>query len=123
MGDVVYKKHMISRSSFVSQEPLRLHFGFAETDRIDTITVMWPDGTRKVLTDVAPGQVLRINSGDLNADDQIDIHDISLLASALASPETPLPSSMFPRADIDLDGVVDLTDLAALMDKVLSQYR
>ena len=121
VGTNVYRKHMLDRSSFVSHEPYRLHFGFPETERIDRLTVTWPDGSQKVLHEVAPGQILRINSGDLNADDLVDAHDVAQLAAALASPETPLPSNVFVRADLDLNGDVDVNDLAALTNMATSQ--
>lgn len=47
-------------ASYLSQGDLRLHFGLGAATRVDTIHVVWPSGTRQVLTGI-------------DADRQIDI--------------------------------------------------
>lgn len=36
-----------SQSSYVSQNDFRLHFGLGDTDKVDRITVVWPNGNRQ----------------------------------------------------------------------------
>ena len=44
--------------------PPEVHFGLGDVDRIDTITVRWPDGKVSVVSDVAASQAVTITRGD-----------------------------------------------------------
>ena len=47
--------------SFQSGRPTDVHFGLGDRDRVETLTVRWPDGTTTELTDVESNRVLRID--------------------------------------------------------------
>jgi hypothetical protein len=47
-------------SSFMSFSSLDLHFGLGKAARIDLIEVLWPSGTRQVLSDVEVNRVVEI---------------------------------------------------------------
>jgi hypothetical protein len=36
------------------------HFGLGSRQTVDTLEIIWPSGTRHVLTDVASNQLLRV---------------------------------------------------------------
>lgn len=49
---------------YLSQHDGRLHFGLGERAKIDSIEVVWPDGTRQTTRDVRGDQVLKILQRD-----------------------------------------------------------
>jgi hypothetical protein len=59
-GPLVQVHEVRSGSSYVSQNDLRAHFGLGRQAKADEITVLWPDGTRQVLTGVAANQILDV---------------------------------------------------------------
>ncbi|MCP3903634.1 MAG: CRTAC1 family protein [Planctomycetes bacterium] len=62
IGDHTYHRAVRVSSSFMSQHPLRQHFGFPPTNRIDKITVTWQNGSVVSLENVPPGQILTIGN-------------------------------------------------------------
>ena len=49
---------------FLSQSSKRLHFGLGEAQRVERVTVLWPDGTSQVVEGVAANTRLRIVQGE-----------------------------------------------------------
>lgn len=49
-----------SDGSYLSASDLRLHFGLADSDRIDAVLIEWPDGTRERRTDVAVDRLVTL---------------------------------------------------------------
>jgi hypothetical protein len=45
LGAISITRHLISAYSFASANELVAHFGLGETTRVDSIDVLWPDGT------------------------------------------------------------------------------
>jgi hypothetical protein len=62
-GTRVQERVIRAHSSYLSSNDPRAHFGLGETAKVDELTVTWPDGTRTVLTDVAPRRVVRVDRG------------------------------------------------------------
>ncbi|MGY6587736.1 MAG: CRTAC1 family protein [Wenzhouxiangella sp.] len=58
-GQVQYREVMPSRS-YLSQVELPVTFGLSETDRIDRLRIVWPNGQVQELTDLAVDQLHRI---------------------------------------------------------------
>jgi enediyne biosynthesis protein E4 len=52
-----------SGASYLSQNDLRLHFGLAATDKMDTVQVSWPSGQTETLRDVAADFIYTITEG------------------------------------------------------------
>jgi hypothetical protein len=63
VDDNIYYRAVRTSSSFMSQHPLRQHFGFPQADLVDKITVIWQDGTTQVVENVPPGQIITIVGG------------------------------------------------------------
>ncbi|CAN5345054.1 VCBS repeat-containing protein [soil metagenome] len=42
----------------------RIHFGLGETNRIDSLEVIWPDGNYQLLIEPEPNQILKLEYGD-----------------------------------------------------------
>ena len=47
-------------SSFLSMSSLDLHFGIADADIADEITIFWPSGIRQVIRNIPANQLLEI---------------------------------------------------------------
>ncbi len=47
-------------SSFLSMNSLDLHFGTADADTVDQLTIFWPSGIRQIIADIPTNQVLEI---------------------------------------------------------------
>lgn len=52
-------------SSFLSMSSLDLHFGIADSDTADEITIFWPSGIRQVIRNVQANQVVEIVEPEL----------------------------------------------------------
>ncbi len=113
-----YHRAVISSPGFMGQQPLRAHFGFPAAAMIDSVVVNWPDGTQKVLSNVSPGQVLRINSGDINQNDKVDIADY-LLAIRMILGLKSVTANELVRVDMNQSGVLDAGDLLLLLRKII----
>jgi hypothetical protein len=60
IGDRTMLRDRASGGSFLSAHDPRLHFGLGNAERVDSLEVRWPDGTRTELRDLAAGQVVTI---------------------------------------------------------------
>ena len=56
----VQKRLVQSGSSYISQEDKRLHFGLGQAAQVDSLDVLWPDGTTTKMPNVKANQVLNI---------------------------------------------------------------
>jgi hypothetical protein len=50
-------------SSYISQNDLRLHFGLEKNEKIDEVTVRWPNGEDETLRDVPADFIYTIVEG------------------------------------------------------------
>jgi enediyne biosynthesis protein E4 len=51
-------------SSYISQNDLRLHFGLEKNEKMDEVTIRWPNGTVETLRDVPADYVYTVVEGD-----------------------------------------------------------
>ena len=56
----VQKRLVQSGSSYISQEDKRLHFGLGQATQVDSVEVLWPDGTTTKMPNVKANQILTI---------------------------------------------------------------
>lgn len=63
-GDLNRLAEVRSGSSYLSQNDFRLHFGLGEVETVDSIEVLWPDGSRSALKDISANQLIKIKIGD-----------------------------------------------------------
>ena len=62
-GDLVQTGDVLSGGSYLSQHDLRLHFGLAAHSKLDRAEILWPDGKREVLTDLAADRFYVVREG------------------------------------------------------------
>ena len=62
-GGVRQTDAVLSQSSFLSANDLRLHFGLGATTRVDRIMVQWPSGNNESFPGVASKQLYRLVEG------------------------------------------------------------
>jgi hypothetical protein len=56
-------EEVISGSSFLSQNDLRLHFGLGQAKTVDAVEVTWPSGAKELFRDVGANQLITIEEG------------------------------------------------------------
>ena len=62
-GDMVQLGEVMSGGSYLSQNDLRLHFGLGGHERVDQAEVMWPDGKKETLTNLAADRFYVVREG------------------------------------------------------------
>jgi len=62
-GDLTQLGEVISGGSYLSQHDLRLHFGLGSHERVDQAEVLWPDGKKEMLTNLAADQFYVVREG------------------------------------------------------------
>jgi len=109
-GDAMQMREVVYNAGYKSQNELTRHFGLGDAQSIQTLSVIWPNGSQRTLTDVAPNQTLTFFIDcpqDINADGLINVADlVHLLASWGATGGS---------ADLNDDGVVNVPDLLNLL--------
>ena len=88
-----------------NQSDLPVHFGLGAASLIDTLRIVWPDGTTQILHDVAANQYLDLNfPGDFNRDHVVDAADLAQWRSSFG---------VDAGGDANRDGVTDGSDFLA----------
>ena len=62
-GDLTQLGEVISGGSYLSQHDLRLHFGLGSHERVDQAEVLWPDGKKEMLTNLAADRFYVVREG------------------------------------------------------------
>ncbi len=62
-GKEQYYQHYLSRG-YESSVDQRIHFGLGTAKKIDSLSVVWPDGKRQILTHISSGQTLSLRYAD-----------------------------------------------------------
>ena len=63
-GDLVQLGEVISGGSYLSQSDLRIHFGLGSHDRLDRAEILWPNGKKETLTNLAADQFYVVREGE-----------------------------------------------------------
>jgi hypothetical protein len=111
-GGITQRRDVVAGSNYKSQNELPQTFGLNAAATIDTITVMWPGGATRTLTNMPVNQAWKIyptgKLGDADQDGDIQLDDIQAM-SACAGPVSPGCEQL----DVDGDGDVDVDDVDA----------
>jgi hypothetical protein len=54
--------HMTTAVGYASSSHCGVHFGTGRQQRVGRIEILWPSGTRQVLTDIRTNQVVRVRA-------------------------------------------------------------
>jgi hypothetical protein len=63
-GDLVQLGEVLSGGSYLSQHDLRLHFGLGSHQSLERAEILWPDGKKEVLTNLAADRFYVVREGD-----------------------------------------------------------
>jgi enediyne biosynthesis protein E4 len=63
-GDLVQFDEVRGGSSYLSENDLRLHFGFGSRSIIDSVEVRWPGGKKELVRDLAVDFIYTIVEGE-----------------------------------------------------------
>jgi enediyne biosynthesis protein E4 len=69
---------VVSGGSYLSQNDLRIHFGLGSHDRIDQAEVLWPDGTKEVLSNLAVDRFYLVREGKGVVSSMLPEHRVNL---------------------------------------------
>jgi len=58
-GNLQYKELYTVRGFQASSEPI-IHFGYGQTTKVDSLKIIWPDGSHQIIEDLAVNQTLKI---------------------------------------------------------------
>ena len=115
---------VLAGSSFMAQEPDRLHFGLGPATSVQWLAIRWADGSHTysmggTIDAVNTVQRTAVNAtGDLDIDGDTDADDLRLLKNVLKRPDkfaTILAGTPYlVLGDIDGDGSLTLNDYTLL---------
>lgn len=63
-GDLVQLGEVLGGASYLSQHDLRIHFGLGNRSRLDQAEVLWPDGKRELLANLAADTFYVVREGE-----------------------------------------------------------
>jgi enediyne biosynthesis protein E4 len=63
-GNMVQLGEVLSGGSYLSQNDLRIHFGLGSHQRVDQAEILWPDGKKEVLTNLAADRFYIVREGE-----------------------------------------------------------
>ena len=66
-GDITQKQELTLTRGYQSSVPTTIHFGLAQKDTIDELTVIWPDKKQQVLKNIRADQTLKLKYTDAAA--------------------------------------------------------
>ena len=77
-GDLVQLSEVLSGGSYLSQHDLRLHFGLGKHERVDQAEVLWPDGRKETLTNLAADRFYVVREGQGIVSSKLPEHGLKL---------------------------------------------
>jgi hypothetical protein len=63
-GDLVQLGEVLSGGSYLSQHDLRIHFGLGSHGRLDRAEILWPNGKKEILADLAADRFYIVREGE-----------------------------------------------------------
>lgn len=73
-GDLVQLGEVFSGGSYLSQNDLRLHFGLGGHPRADQAEVLWPDGKKETITNLAADRFYVVREGEGVVSSKAPVH-------------------------------------------------
>jgi hypothetical protein len=77
-GDLVQLGEVLSGGSYLSQHDLRIHFGLGSHEHLDQAEVLWPDGKKETLTNLAADRFYLVRKGQGVVSSKLPEHGVKL---------------------------------------------
>ncbi len=77
-GDLVQVGEVVSGGSYLSQHDLRIHFGLGNHDRVERAEILWPNGSKETLTNLAADRFYVVREGRGVASIKAPEHSVKL---------------------------------------------
>jgi hypothetical protein len=76
-GDITQKQELTLTRGYQSSVPTTIHFGLAQKDTIDELTVIWPDKKRQELKNIRADQTLKLKYTDAAAAEEKPVQKLN----------------------------------------------
>lgn len=77
-GDLVQLGEVLSGGSYLSQHDLRIHFGLGSHERLDQAEILWPNGKKETLTNLAADRFYVVREGQGVVSNKLPEHRVKL---------------------------------------------
>ncbi len=77
-GELVQLGEVLSGGSYLSQHDLRIHFGLGKHERVDKAEVLWPDGKKETLSNLAADRFYVVREGQGVVSSKLPEHGVKL---------------------------------------------
>jgi hypothetical protein len=77
-GDLVQLDEVLSGGSYLSQHDLRIHFGLGSHERLDQAEILWPNGKKETLTNLAADRFYVVREGQGVVSSKLPEHRVKL---------------------------------------------
>jgi hypothetical protein len=77
-GDLVQMGEVASGGSYLSQHDLRIHFGLGTHDRVERAEILWPNGSKETLTNLAADRFYVVREGQGVVSTKAPEHSVKL---------------------------------------------
>jgi hypothetical protein len=104
-----------SRTTFLSQSEMTLHFGLGVAETVEHVDIEWPDGSLTILNNVAADQTITVpvwHPADFDENLVFNFFDVAGFLAAYSTGDL--------RADFDRDGLISPADVPAFISRYLT---
>jgi hypothetical protein len=77
-GDLVQLGEVLSSGSYLSQHDLRIHFGLATHKRLDQAEILWPNGKKETIANLAADRFYVVREGEGVVSSKAPEHNVKL---------------------------------------------
>jgi hypothetical protein len=77
-GDLVQLGEVLSSGSYLSQHDLRIHFGLGSHERLDQAEILWPNGKKETIANLAADRFYVVREGEGVVSSKAAEHNVKL---------------------------------------------
>ena len=107
---------------YSQQDQKRIHFGLAGNEKVSSLSVYWPSGLCQTLKNLPVNRVLRVVEGGSETPIPADVNSdgvVDLSDLLFVGNYIGEPAATAPSADVNRDGKIDIEDILAVIESGL----